>query len=106
MPALCLQAALELFPTVGITPVTAETYPHWVSTDPTRVRVRWVAAAVGSTQGHQRLVRGSAKGMLIPHVPLPPAHRCCWLHLAAGDAFYRQGGAAAVVPRPQVRNVS
>ena len=57
---MCLQAALELFPVAGIIAVTSETYPHWVSTDPARVRVRpaTVCADAGNRPGYLRLLHG------------------------------------------------
>ena len=76
LPAMCLQAALELFPTVGITAVTSETYPHWVSTDPARVRVRPASscAASGNRPGHLRLKPGSAAYLLICAIASLPAN--------------------------------
>lgn len=46
---LPLQAAVELFPVAGISPLTAETHRQWMGSEPQRVKVRRKVVAIAAS---------------------------------------------------------
>lgn len=99
-----LQAAIELFPSAGISPLTAETHRQWMGSEPLRVKVgpSWLLAVPRVQSALHPTQERSAVSLHLSSALLQ-ASICGFAIASAGCAVHGQGGAACAVPRPQVR---